>query len=93
MGSYKDFAPDGAFGRSATFRSLQRANGRARWKIFVRADLRKLKRRERRAPDAEFGERFPRVGTPRLPAQTANPGLMDWNPVGICGRCAIWILF
>jgi len=54
-GGCKDFAPAGACGRSATFRSLQRANGRARWKIFARADLRKLKRRERRAPDAEFG--------------------------------------
>jgi hypothetical protein len=27
-GGYKDFAPDGAFGWSATFRSLQRADGR-----------------------------------------------------------------
>jgi len=34
----------------------------------------------------EFGERFPRVVAPRLPARTANPGLMDLNPVGIRGE-------
>jgi hypothetical protein len=30
--------------------------------------------------------RFPRIGAPCLPARTANPGLMDLNPVGIRGE-------
>lgn len=35
---------------SATFRSLQLTDELERWKISARADLRELKRRERRAP-------------------------------------------
>jgi hypothetical protein len=75
-----DLHPAGIRGRSATFRSLQRANGRRRWKVFARAGLSELKRRERRAPDAEFGERFPRVGaggpsgTDRLSGADRQPG-------------------
>ncbi len=49
-GGYKDLAPDGAFGRSSTFMSLQRASSRARWKYSARVGGRELKRRERRAP-------------------------------------------
>jgi hypothetical protein len=39
----------------------------------------------------EFGERFSEIGTDRLPARTANPGLMDLNSVGILGWSAYLI--
>lgn len=41
--------------------------------MSARASLRKVKRRERRAPETEFGERFPRVGAPRLSGADGQP--------------------
>ena len=54
-----DLKTVGIHGRSATFRSRQRADGRGREKILRRADLREVKRDECRAPCLAGADRQP----------------------------------
>jgi hypothetical protein len=46
---------------------------RGRWDLSTRAGGREVKRHKCRAPDAEFGERFPRVVAPRLSGADRQP--------------------